>query len=103
MLSALIWNIRFFKSHQAFNRVHQLHSYHKFSIIALLEPFQRANQINKCKRKLGMVHVGANINGKIWYFIDDAIVMEVIDNTDQQITVKLPCTEHGVLHYIGVC
>lgn len=36
-----------------------------------------------------MQSAGANINGKIWYFVKNDVEVEVVDNTEQQIYLKL--------------
>lgn len=93
MMKTLIWNIRSVKIHKAFNRVHMLHKHHKFSLVAFLEPFQRANHISKYKRKLDIMQAESNINGKIWYFIDNTISVEITADSDRQITSKLTCSD----------
>ncbi|XP_059301959.1 uncharacterized protein LOC132053883 [Lycium ferocissimum] len=54
-----------------------------------MEPFQNCRHIQKYKRRLGMEEVIANSNGKIWVFIDVAVQMEILMNTDQQLSLKL--------------
>lgn len=39
-----------------------------------------------------MMLARSKINGKIWYFVDDAILVEVTVDIDQQITLKLTCS-----------
>ncbi|XP_060202553.1 uncharacterized protein LOC132630976 [Lycium barbarum] len=80
-------------SQQAFHRVQMLHRHHKFSIIALMEPFQHFRDIQRFRRRLGMRYAHHNCNGKTWFFINDNIDVEVIQDTDQQITVKLSFQE----------
>ncbi|XP_059285583.1 uncharacterized protein LOC132039048 [Lycium ferocissimum] len=70
-----------------------LHEHHKFSIIALMEPFQHFRHIQRFRRRLGMKYAHHNCNGKIWFFVNDNIDVEVIQDTDQQITVKLSFQE----------
>lgn len=77
-MKAFIWDIRYVKSHQDFNRVQMIHKHHKFSYIALLEPFQRYTQMGKYKRRLSMEQTGRNYNGKIQYVIEDNIGVEVV-------------------------
>ncbi|XP_059315791.1 uncharacterized protein LOC132066504 [Lycium ferocissimum] len=92
-MKTLFWNIRSVNSQQAFHRVQMLHRHHKFSIIALMEPFQHFRHIQRFRRRLGMRYAHHNYNGKIWFFINDNIDVEVIQDTDQQITVKLSFQE----------
>lgn len=68
MKKALISNLRSVRTQKAFPKVQMLSNFHKFSFIALLEPFQRANQIQKYKKRLKMSYVGENYNGEIWIF-----------------------------------
>ncbi|XP_060177887.1 uncharacterized protein LOC132607827 [Lycium barbarum] len=88
-MKTLFWNIRFVNSQQAFHRVQMLHRHHKFSIIALMEPFLHVRNIQGFRSRLGMRYAHHNCNGKIWFFRNDNIDVEVIQDTDQQITVKL--------------
>ncbi|KAH0682719.1 hypothetical protein KY290_021318 [Solanum tuberosum] len=48
-----------------FHRVQMLHRHHKFVLIALMEPFQDARNIQKYKRRLAMQYVNYNANGQI--------------------------------------
>ena len=70
-----------------------LNRHHKFFIIVLPEPFQRTKHIEKYKRRLGMHVTGANINGKIWYFVAQGVDVEVIEDKSQQITLNLKIQE----------
>ncbi|XP_060183224.1 uncharacterized protein LOC132613196 [Lycium barbarum] len=54
-----------------------------------MEPFQHQNQIQKYRRKLGMPYANSNCNGKIWFFVQDNIDVEVLLDIEQAITVKL--------------
>lgn len=80
---ALIWNIRSVRTHQAFNRLQMIDRQHQLFLIALMELFQSARQIQMYERKLNMHTVGTNGNGKIWYFISDNVDVEVISDSPQ--------------------
>lgn len=54
IMKALFWNVRSIRTQHSFNRIQMFHKYHKFVIIALMEPFQEARIIHKYKRRLGM-------------------------------------------------
>ncbi|XP_060170567.1 uncharacterized protein LOC132601499 [Lycium barbarum] len=71
------------------HKVQMLHKQHKFFLIALMEPFQHFKRIQQHKRKLGMQYANFNCNGKIWFFVNDNIDMDILETTEQQITIKL--------------
>ncbi|XP_060200195.1 uncharacterized protein LOC132628431 [Lycium barbarum] len=54
-----------------------------------MEPFQHQGQIQKYRRKLGMPYANSNCNGKIWFFVQHNVNVEVLLDTEQSITVKL--------------
>ncbi|XP_060194965.1 uncharacterized protein LOC132624161 [Lycium barbarum] len=56
--------------------------------MALMEPFQHFRHIERFRRRLGMRYAHHNCNGTIWFFINNNTDVEVIQDTDQQITVK---------------
>ncbi|XP_060170642.1 uncharacterized protein LOC132601578 [Lycium barbarum] len=45
--------------------------------------------------RLGMNFIGYNCNGKIWYFEEDGVDVEVLMDTDQQKTIKLFLQDKG--------
>jgi len=49
-----------------------LHKFHKFSILALMKPFQDARQIHKYKTRLGMQYANYNQMGRYECFISDS-------------------------------
>ncbi|XP_059289476.1 uncharacterized protein LOC132042996 [Lycium ferocissimum] len=89
MLKAFIWNIKSVNIQKDFHRVQMLHRHHKFILIALMEPFQDSRHISRYKRRLGMSLANHNCNGKIWCFINEGIDVEVLMDTEQQVTIKL--------------
>ncbi|XP_059301772.1 uncharacterized protein LOC132053675 [Lycium ferocissimum] len=89
MMKAFIWNIRSVRTQKAFHRLQMLHRHHKFTFIALMEPFQQARNVEIYKRKLGMNIAGENSNGKIWYFIEANVDVQVLADIAQQISLKL--------------
>ncbi|XP_059291461.1 uncharacterized protein LOC132044942 [Lycium ferocissimum] len=89
MMKAFIWNIRSVRTQQAFHRLQMLHRHHKFTFIALMEPFQQARNVEIYKRKIGMNIAGANSKGKIWYFIEANVDVQVLSDTTQQISLKI--------------
>ncbi|XP_060195246.1 uncharacterized protein LOC132624493 [Lycium barbarum] len=93
MIKSFIWNIRSVKTQKAFHRLQMLQRHHKFMFIALLEPFQNARHIHKYRRRLNMSLAAANYNGKIWYFTNDVVDVEVLMDTAQQVTLKLHLLE----------
>ncbi|XP_060183615.1 uncharacterized protein LOC132613564 [Lycium barbarum] len=54
-----------------------------------MEPFQHVRQVHQYRRRLGMPYANFNCNGRIWFFVNDNIDVEIIDNTEQQTTIKL--------------
>lgn len=89
MIKSLIWNIRSVNTQQAFQRVIILHRQHRFSIIALMEPFQNCRHIQTYRRRLGMEAVLSNINGKIWLFIESGVEWELIMDAEHKVTIKV--------------
>lgn len=83
MIKTLIWNIRSVHTQQAFPRVINMQRVHKFFVIALLEPFQKARHIQRYKRRLNMDNAFSNHNGKIWLLFDDVVELESVIETDQ--------------------
>ncbi|XP_060181187.1 uncharacterized protein LOC132610801 [Lycium barbarum] len=72
-----------------------LNRHHKFVLIAVTKPFQNSRNIQRYKRRLGMNFAGYNCNGKIWYFVEDGVDVEVLMDTDQQVTIKLLLQNSG--------
>ncbi|XP_060216608.1 uncharacterized protein LOC132644074 [Lycium barbarum] len=54
-----------------------------------MEPFQHQRQIQQYRRKLGMPYANSNCNGKIWFFVQHNVDVEVLFDTEKSITVKL--------------
>lgn len=63
-----------------------LHKFQKFSFIALLEPFQHRRTINKYKNRIQMSLVLHNYLGKIWFFVNHGFIVNIITDTEQQIS-----------------
>ncbi|XP_075086274.1 uncharacterized protein LOC142168985 [Nicotiana tabacum] len=53
-----------------------------------MEPWQDINKLEEYRRKLGIHFAYANVNGKIWAFIDEDIDVDMM-NMEQQMTLKL--------------
>ncbi|XP_059314087.1 uncharacterized protein LOC132064926 [Lycium ferocissimum] len=87
-MKAFFWNIRSVNTQKAFHRVQMLHRHLKFFLIAFMEPFLDSRHIDKYKRRLGMQVAGFNCNGKIWFFVNDGIEVEVLMNSIG-VTLKL--------------
>jgi len=62
----LFWNIRSVNAQKSFERLMDLNKRHRYSFIALMEPFQNPSELDEYKRKLGFEHAGVNSSGKIW-------------------------------------
>lgn len=82
-MKAVIWNIRSVNTQQIFQRVQLLHNFHKFALVALLEPFQHVGSINRYKRRLKMPFASHNTNDHIWVFIKNVFDATVIANSNQ--------------------
>ncbi|XP_060200519.1 uncharacterized protein LOC132628770 [Lycium barbarum] len=54
-----------------------------------MEPFQHVSKIQQYKRRIGMPYAKSNCNGKIWFFVNDNVDVEILQDTAQQITIKL--------------
>ena len=48
-----------------------LNKRHRYSFIALMEPFENLFELEDYKRKLGFEHAGVNNFGKIWAFLEN--------------------------------
>ncbi|XP_075087606.1 uncharacterized protein LOC107820507 [Nicotiana tabacum] len=55
----------------------------------LMEPWQDINKLEEYRRKLGIHSAYANMNGKIWAFVDEDIDVDIVMNMKQQMTLKL--------------
>ncbi|XP_059288673.1 uncharacterized protein LOC132042062 [Lycium ferocissimum] len=95
MMKTLVWNFRAVNTHKAFHKVQMLHKHRKFVLISLLEPFQQSRHIDRYKRRLGMNLANHNCNGKIWFFVTDGIEVDVLMDTDQQVTIKMLFQDSG--------
>ncbi|XP_060202609.1 uncharacterized protein LOC132631026 [Lycium barbarum] len=58
-------------------------------------PFQHVRKIQKFKRRLGMHQAGAKYRGKIWFFVEENVNVEILSDTTHQITLKLFLQEHN--------
>ncbi|XP_060210626.1 uncharacterized protein LOC132637573 [Lycium barbarum] len=56
---------------------------------------QAGRQIQKYRRKLGMPYAGSNCNGKIWFFVQHNVDVEILLDTEQSITVKLQFQDYS--------
>ncbi|XP_055814452.1 uncharacterized protein LOC129884128 [Solanum dulcamara] len=56
---------------------------------SLMEPFQHYRQIQAYRRILGMTYAHYNCNGKVWFFVQDHVDVEILQDQEQQITIKL--------------
>ncbi|KAG5568244.1 hypothetical protein H5410_064739 [Solanum commersonii] len=93
MISTIIWNIRGINTQGVLERIKMLKRMHQLSIIAILEPFSDAIQIQSFKNQLAMEHAVSNRNGKIWLFWNKDIDCVVIEEDDQQITCDISHNE----------
>ncbi|XP_075098809.1 uncharacterized protein LOC142175728 [Nicotiana tabacum] len=62
---------------------------HNFCVVALMEPFQKKGLIDRYKRRLNMETAYKNINGQIWLFFDAVVEWELVEDTEQQVTVRV--------------
>ncbi|XP_019237102.1 PREDICTED: uncharacterized protein LOC109217316 [Nicotiana attenuata] len=62
---------------------------HNFCVVALMELFQKKRLIDSYRRRLNVETAYANINGKIWLFVDTTVEWELVDYTEQQVTVRV--------------
>ncbi|XP_060182017.1 uncharacterized protein LOC132611631 [Lycium barbarum] len=56
---------------------------------SLMEPFQHSRHIQGFRRRLGMRYAHYNCNGKIWFFVNDNVDVEILQDLEQQITIKM--------------
>ncbi|XP_060182904.1 uncharacterized protein LOC132612840 [Lycium barbarum] len=54
-----------------------------------MEPFQNAKKIHQYRRRIGIPYANSNCNGKIWFFVNYNIDVEILEDTSQQVTLKL--------------
>ncbi|KAG5575996.1 hypothetical protein H5410_056130 [Solanum commersonii] len=102
MMKAFIWNIRSVKSQKAFQRVQMLNKYHKFSFIALLEPFQHTRHINRYRSRLQMPLMFHNCNGKIWLFVNHGFIATLISDTEQQLSLNFCSQTLGISFLVTI-
>lgn len=89
MISTLFWNIRGVRSKKAIHRLKQLANINKLVYIAIFEPFVDMSKIDGYRRFLGYHHCVASSNGKIWCFWNHMDHSEIIEDNEQQITLKM--------------
>nr|XP_016499173.1 PREDICTED: uncharacterized protein LOC107817811 [Nicotiana tabacum] len=54
-----------------------------------MEPFQKKRLIDRHRRRLSMETACANINGQIWFFFDAVVEWELVEDTEQQVTIRV--------------
>ncbi|KAG5600400.1 hypothetical protein H5410_031770 [Solanum commersonii] len=69
---------------------------------ALMAPFQRTNNIQRYKRRLGMEYANHNCKGKIWVFIYDQFQVEVLSDSEQMLTLSLKFLENNQLFAVSM-
>lgn len=102
MMNTLFWNVRSVRSQNSFHRIQMLHRHHNLSIIALMAPFQRTDNIQRYKRRLGMEYANHNCKGKIWVFIYDQFQVEVLSDSEQMLTLSLKFLENNQLFAVSM-
>lgn len=88
MIMPFLWNIRSVKTRKTFCTVQMLNKVYTFLFIALIEPFQNARKINKYRERSGMPFANANCNGKILMFAKEDYKVNILINTERQLTIK---------------
>ncbi|XP_075087558.1 uncharacterized protein LOC107813948 [Nicotiana tabacum] len=54
-----------------------------------MEPFQNKGLIDRYKKRLNMESAYTNINGQIWLFFDAVVEWELVEDIEQQVTVRV--------------
>ncbi|XP_019241599.1 PREDICTED: uncharacterized protein LOC109221581 [Nicotiana attenuata] len=54
-----------------------------------MEPMQDLRKLDRYRRKIGFVQAFSNVSNKIWVFVDEDHGVDVLINSEQQITMKL--------------
>lgn len=85
---AIFWNIQSVKTQKAFDRLIDLNKRHHYKYIALMEPFQDPQEIEKYKRRLGFQHAYCNCSSKIWIFWVEEWQGEILRDNIQQTIIK---------------
>ncbi|XP_070011257.1 uncharacterized protein [Nicotiana sylvestris] len=80
---------------KAFERLVTMQRQHYFQFIGIMEPMQRATNLEWYRRKIGMLQVYANVSNKIWVFVDEDHGVDIIINMDQQMTLKITNMDSG--------
>ncbi|XP_070007332.1 uncharacterized protein [Nicotiana sylvestris] len=62
---------------------------HNFCVVALMEPFQKKRFTDRYRRRLNMEMTYANINGQIWLFFNAVVEWELVEDTEQYVTVRV--------------
>ncbi|XP_019234736.1 PREDICTED: uncharacterized protein LOC109215176 [Nicotiana attenuata] len=54
-----------------------------------MEPMQNPRKLERYRRKIGFIQAFSNVSNKIWVFVDEDHGVDVLINSEQQITMKL--------------
>lgn len=85
----IFWNIRSVNTQKAFERLIYLNKRHRYSFIALMEPFQGSHELEQHKTKLGFTHAFCNCSAKIWLFWEEEWQVEIVNDSCQQVTLSV--------------
>ncbi|XP_060211692.1 uncharacterized protein LOC132639246 [Lycium barbarum] len=88
-------------SNGTFDRLKQIIRLQHPPFIAISEPFYKADQIDKFKRLLGFTNAYANCNSQIWLFWNDIIDCSVVEETDQQDSLRDVAANYNLPWYIA--
>ncbi|XP_070032638.1 uncharacterized protein [Nicotiana tomentosiformis] len=89
MISVIFWNIRGVNTKKALPRLKTLIAIYNVELVAILEPFASINQIKRCRRFLGYQHCVSNTNCQIWIMWSGNNMATILNNHEQQLTIKL--------------
>lgn len=81
-------------SEGASERLAKLIRTHKAHIVILQEPFLSSDKLEEYRRYLGFDQAVTNKCSKLWCFWNNELDCDVIDNSRQQITLKIKGDEH---------
>ncbi|KAG5575789.1 hypothetical protein H5410_055923 [Solanum commersonii] len=102
MISTIIWNIRGVKSRGAFERLKFLSKIHNTQIIAIQEPLVDACHIDKYRKGLSFEGCSSNCNGKFWILWSNDFHIDVAEDNEQQLTLKVTNTSNTEIVWFTV-
>ncbi|XP_070045223.1 uncharacterized protein [Nicotiana tomentosiformis] len=77
------------RAQKASERLKTLKTQHNLTFIALQEPMTKSSKIERFQFELGVQHSYYNRNNKIWLFWTDDHILNILEDTEQQVTCTI--------------